>query len=56
MVLTWVIHCGPEWPPFKETGDSSESQASGQFPDRLLSIKKIKGKKFLKELVVLIKL
>src|SRR5690606_40792865 len=23
---------GPEWPPFKETGDSSESEGQGQFP------------------------
>jgi hypothetical protein len=44
---------GRKWPPFKETGDSSESQASGQFPDRLLRIKKIKGKKFLKDLLCL---
>jgi hypothetical protein len=44
---------GRKWPPFKETGDSSETEGSGQFPTSLECIKKIKGKKFFKELVLI---
>ncbi|WP_377739055.1 hypothetical protein [Aquipseudomonas alcaligenes] len=35
---------GPGWPPFKETGDSSETAAPGQFPTSLESVKKDKRK------------
>ncbi|MGA6176103.1 hypothetical protein, partial [Delftia sp. zbq_16] len=41
---------GPEWPPFKETGDSSETELQGQFPTSIGLRKKINGKKFFKSL------
>lgn len=34
MVRYLVVDYGPEWPPFKETGNSREAEASGQFPTR----------------------
>jgi hypothetical protein len=48
-----MVRRSRKWPPFKETGDSSETEASGQFPTSSNVQRKIKGKKFFKELVLI---
>lgn len=50
-----VVDYGPEWPPFKETGNSRETAAIGQFPTSFfLEVNKIKKKKILRIFILFI--
>ena len=48
MMRYLVVDYGPEWPPFKETGDSREISGAGQFPLRGFVGKEYKKERYLK--------
>ena len=48
MMRYLVVDYGPEWPPFKETGDSREIGGVGQFPLRGFVGKEYKKERYLK--------
>jgi hypothetical protein len=50
-----VVDYGPEWPPFKETGNSRETAAVGQFPTSFfLEVNNIKKKEILRIFILFI--
>lgn len=50
-----MVDYGPEWPPFKETGNSRETVAVGQFPTSFfLEVNNIKKKEILRIFILFI--
>ncbi|WP_271409906.1 hypothetical protein [Pseudomonas sp. Q1-7] len=55
MMLYLVVTTGRKWPPFKETGNSSETMRAGQFPTNAIGEMNIEGREIQKSLVMFFK-